>query len=746
MLYADIILPLPLEGCFTYGVPEAWTHLLRVRQRVLVPLGKSKRLVGIVLHIHQNPPEGVEVKMLASMPDDSPIVTEAQLRFWQWIADYYMAPLGDVMKAALPAGLKAIDGYRPKTETHIRLAQRFRSEQAQHFALDMLQRAQGQRHVLETFLYLSAEQKTVSKTLLLNQSQAGQPIVTALVKRGILETYEVEVGRLNQQAPPHPERIQALSQAQQEAKAQIETLWKEKKVVLLNGVTGSGKTEIYIHLIQQEIDAGRQVLYLLPEIALTVQMMDRLRRVFGQRLGIYHSRYSDEERTEIWQKQLSDQPYDIILGARSALFLPMQRLGMVIVDEEHEQSFKQQDPAPRYHARSAAIVLAQMQGARTLLGTATPSIETYHNAMTGKFGLVKLEQRYAGMLMPQVQIVDTRRLQKRREMTGLFSPTLLALLRQTLQQGDQALLFQNRRGYTPMLECKTCGWVPRCPNCDVSLTLHQRTNHLTCHYCGHVETLPKVCPSCGEQHFAMRGYGTERIEQQLAELIPEANIARMDLDTTRAKDAYENIITDFATGKTNILIGTQMITKGLDFDRVALVGILQADTMMNVPDFRAHEQAYQMMTQVSGRAGRKRRRGLVLLQTRQPEEPLLQWVKEGDYQTLYSQLLAERRDFFYPPFSHLIYIYMRHRDERIADSAALEYASRLRQALGTRVLGPDKPPVARVKQMAIRKIVVKLELSLNQQQAKLFLRTALNAQMKDRRYASLLTHFDVDPA
>ena len=573
----------------------------------MVPFGRGKEYVGIVAQLHDNKPENYEVKDLLQVIDTQPILLPEQYRLWQWIADYYMSPIGEVFKAALPAGLKAEDGYRPKTETYIRLTPQFRSEQSLHIALDMLKRAARQLECFVEFLALSGADTDpdnpaeVTREELMNSSHATLQTVTMLVKRGMLETYEVEVGRLNHGGEPHPEQIKKLSEAQQKAYNEILFSSLKKQVTLLHGVTSSGKTEIYIHLIQREIEQHRQVLYLLPEIALTVQMMDRLRRVFGNRLGIYHSKYSDAERVEIWQKQLSANPYDVILGARSAVFLPFQRLGLVIVDEEHEASFKQQDPAPRYHARSVAIMLTQLASQqqtansyqpKVLLGTATPSMESYHNAMTGKYGYVQLTERHAGIELPEIQVVDVQDLHHRKMMRGPFSPLLLARVREALERGEQAILFQNRRGYAPMIECKQCGWVPRCQNCDVSLTLHRQMNQLVCHYCGAVYQVPVECPACGGTELQTRGYGTEKIEADVRDIFPEARIARMDLDTTRTRHAYERLIGDFAAGRTNLLIGTQMISKGLDFDRVSVVGILSADTMLNYPDFRAFEQAY----------------------------------------------------------------------------------------------------------------------------------------------------------
>ena len=745
MHFADVILPLPLDGTFTYSLPPQWQECVKPGCRVLVPFGRSKHYVGIVATLHDNKPTGYEVKDILQPIDTQPILLPEQYRLWQWIADYYMSPIGEVYKAALPAGLKAEDGYRPKTETYIRLTSQFSSEPSLHIALDMLQRAPKQLKAFTDFLYL-AEEGDVTRDELLNEGHALQT-VSMLIKRGMLETYEVEVGRLNHSGEPHPENIKRLSAAQETAYNQILMSMMKKQVTLLHGVTSSGKTEIYIHLIQREIDQHRQVLYLLPEIALTVQMMERLHRVFGDRLGIYHSKYSDAERVEIWQKQLSGHPYDVILGARSAVFLPFQRLGLIIVDEEHETSFKQQDPMPRYHARSAAIMMGALAAPSpsVLLGSATPSLETYHNAMTGKYGYVQLTERHQGIELPEIQVVDTHDLRHRKMMHGPFSPLLLSKVREALELGEQAILFQNRRGYAPVLTCKACGWVPHCQNCDVSLTYHRQLNQLVCHYCGAVYQVPVECPACGETNLLTRGYGTEKIESEVREVFPEARISRMDLDTTRTRHAYERLISDFASGRTNLLIGTQMISKGLDFDRVSVVGILDADTMLNYPDFRAFEHAFMMMSQVSGRAGRKGHRGLVILQTSQPQLPLIRQVVEGDYAAFYRSLLTERREFHYPPYYRLIYVYLKHRTDPMVETAARELGYRLRQWFGSRVLGPDKPGVARVKSLSIRKLVLKLEPQLNMADVRKYLALAQQQMLQDKRYASLQVYYDVDP-
>ena len=748
-MFVDVILPLPLDGVFTYSVPTSEEGRVREGARVVVPFGRNKTYVGIISNIHHQSPEGYQTKDILQVIDFSPILLDTQLKLWQWIADYYMSPIGEVYKAALPSGLKAEDGYKPKTELYIRLTAPFQNEQALHVALNMLQRAEKQQKVFIDYLSLSgwdngSEGTELTRDELLNQGHS-LPTVNALVKRGLLETYEKEIGRLNLGGDPHPEHIKQLSPAQQDAFNQIQFSFLKKNVTLLHGVTSSGKTEIYIHLIQQALEQKQQVLYLLPEIALTVQMMDRLRRVFGNRLGIYHSKYSDAERVEIWQKQLSQNPYEVILGARSAVFLPFQRLGLVIVDEEHETSYKQQDPAPRYHARSAAIVLAQMFGAKTLLGTATPSLETYHNTKTGKYALVELFQRYKGIELPEIQIVDIKDLQHRKMMKGPFSPLLLNKVREALERGEQAILFQNRRGYAPVIECKQCGWVPHCQHCDVSLTFHRNLNQLTCHYCGYTYQVPTECPNCGCTQLQTRGYGTEKIETEVRDIFPEARIARMDLDTTRSRQAYERIISDFAAGRTNLLIGTQMISKGLDFDKVSVVGILNADTMLNYPDFRAYEHAFTMMSQVSGRAGRKGKRGLVILQTKSPDLPLIHQVVQNDYTAFYRSMIAERQQFHYPPYYHLVYIYLKHRSDSLVETAGIEMASRLRQGLGARVLGPDKPAVAKVKSLAIRKLVLKLEMGLKMSDVRKYLALAQQQMLQDKRYSSLQVYCDVDP-
>lgn len=773
MRYVEVILPLPLEGTFTYVVPDALFDKVVPCVRLLVPFGKTKTYIGICDTYPSDHPnnnydnDGIEYKAILAILDDGPVLLPQQLQLWHWIANYYMSPIGDVYKAALPSGLKGEDTYKPHTEEYVCLGKQFRGEQELHIALDGLARATKQQKVLMSYLELSGianvpelvstdvtqtdnkqhnQLRAVSKDELRNTTHCSLAIINSLIEKGILQTYRKEVSRLNNGYDKlQPNAIHALNDAQTIAYDKILLQMMAHNVTILHGVTSSGKTEIYIHLIFKALQEHKQVLYLLPEIALTVQITNRLRCVFGNKLGIYHSRYNDEERVEIWQKQLSNEPYEVILGARSAVFLPFQQLGLVIIDEEHENSFKQQDPAPRYHARSVAIVLAQMYGAKTLLGTATPSIESYRNAQLGKYGLVTLSQRYKDIQLPTIEVVDIKDLRRRKLMSGPFSPHLIAAVRNALQRGEQAILFQNRRGFAPMIECRTCGWVPHCPNCDVSLTYHKSMNVLTCHYCGYTERVPEQCPNCESKDIKGRGYGTEKIEDEIMEVFPDARIARMDLDTTRTKNAYERLINDFSVGKTNLLIGTQMVSKGLDFDRVSVVGILDADNMLNYPDFRAYEHAFTMMAQVSGRAGRKGKQGLVILQTRNPELSVIRQVVNNDYAAFYKSQLKERADFHYPPFFHLIYIYLKHRNNDTVESASLEFGSRLHEVFGDRVLGPDKPSVARVKTLHIRKIMLKLENGLDYKLAKQYLRSIRDTMIKEKHYGALSIYFDVDP-
>ncbi len=646
--------------------------------------------------------------------------------------------------------------YKPRTEVHVRLTESYMDENRLIEALNELKRAPKQQAVLLKYVEMAGVTTAlrlqnpkllaeVSRKDLVEAVRVNLPVYHALVERGILETYAYETGRLAQDGTADTIGLSPLSEAQNRALNAINDVFAQKPICLLHGVTSSGKTEVYIHLMQRMIEAGKQVLYLVPEIVLTTQLTDRLYRVFGSRMGVYHSKFPDAERVEIWKKQLSDRPYDIIVGVRSSVFLPFQRLGLVIVDEEHEQSYKQQEPAPRYHARNAAIVLAKMSGAVTLLGTATPSLETYYNVRMGKYGLVEMNERYGQVKLPAIEVVDIKELQHKRRMTGPFSPRLLEEMHRALEQKEQVILFQNRRGYAPMLECHTCGWVPKCKNCDVSLTYHRGLNQLTCHYCGYTYTIPARCPACGDTELVQRGFGTEKIEDIVQHIFLEATVARMDLDTTRTRSAYEGILHSFQEGKTDILIGTQMVTKGLDFERVSVVGILNADAMLNIPDFRSYERAFQLMAQVSGRAGRRSRQGRVILQTKSPDLPVIRQVMEHDYKNLYIQQMEERQLFVYPPFCRLIYVYMKHKNADVVERVAQEIGRRLRGVFGQRVLGPDVPPVARIQLLYIRKVVVKIEPNISLSKVRELLYSVRQEVLSQPYFRSVQIYFDMDP-
>ena len=685
MQFADVILPVPFET-FTYVVPPEMEGRVGEGSHVLVALGKSKHYAGVVQCVHANPPKDVVLKPIEQLLSDGPIVTHSQLDFWQWMAAYYMAPLGDVYKAAFPGSMKK----EKKRPSPLPLPCR---EGSGHFDFELPQLTKPQQVAYDS----------------------------------IWKSWGTTNNRESNYSPPYREGQGGGS-----------------GITLLHGVTSSGKTEIYIHLIREMMAQGRQVLYLLPEIALTTQITERLRRVFGDSMVVYHSKFTDKERVTVYQRMLNSNEPLLVLGVRSSVFLPFQNLGLVIVDEEHETSYKQQEPAPRYHARSAAIMLARQQGAKVLLGTATPSIETLHLARQGRYGYVPLMQRYADMQLPDVEVVDIARLKFQKRMKGAFSQRLLDEIAAALERKEQVILFQNRRGFSSFIQCKQCGWVPRCAHCDVSLTYHKRTNTLTCHYCGASYNLPEKCPQCEEQ-FVSVGAGTERIEEQIHKFFPEARTARLDLDTAKTRKSYEQLITDFSSGNYDILIGTQMVTKGLDFDHVSVVGILDADTMLNQPDFRAYERTFQMLMQVAGRAGRKGRKGLVILQTRSADSPVIQHVVDNDIEAMFKEQMEERTLFHYPPESRLIYIYLRHRDVEVVNHAAEEYATLLRRHFGDSILGPDRPPVSRVASLHIRKMILKVPLSASVTKVRRML-LAVEQQMKAKTYCTNLNiYYDVDP-
>ncbi len=677
-------MPVPLTGYFTYRLPPELATLAQAGCRVVVPFGNKKTTTGLIVRVHQTAPQDstLIIKDITELVDTQPVILPGQLAFWEWIASYYLCSVGEVFKAAIPGKMKKVAKKKIK--------------------------ARAERIVInDEGIDLLGEKIPLSSSLM--------------------------------------PQLPVLSPAQQSALDSIHASWQQHSVCLLHGVTSSGKTEIYTHLIAEALQRREQVLYLLPEIVLTSQLTTRLKTVFGDHLGVYHSKYSDAQRAEVWMRQLSAEPYDIIVGVRSSVFLPFQRLGLVIVDEEHETSFKQQEPAPRYHARNAAIMLATRTGARTLLGTATPSFESYYNARIDKYGLVKLTERFGQVQLPEVEVIDIKELQRKRLMQGAFSPALLQAMREAIDAGEQVILFQNRRGFAPSVSCHVCGWVPRCPHCDVPLTLHKRTGHMTCHYCGFTAEIPGRCPACENSDLRGRGYGTERIEDEIQKHFPSARIARMDLDTTRTRTAYEALIQDFASGETDVLIGTQMVTKGLDFERVSVVGILSAETMLNQPDFRAYERSFQMLAQVAGRAGRRQHRGRVFLQTFNADLGLIRQVVSNDYEGAYQEQMLERRQFAYPPFVHLVTVYVKHRHLAVVDALAKEITLRLRASFGTRVLGPDEPPIGRVASLFIRRIMLKLEPGLPMPQVHELLSQLRKDLLGMKTYASALFYFDVDP-
>ena len=745
-MYADIILPVPLNDLFTYSVPVGLERLAVPGARVYVPFGKSRRLTGLIVRTHGCKPTGHDTKEILSVLDDArPSVLPGQLKLMEWIRKYYMCTPGDVFKAALPSGLRPDSSskeqvYKPRIAVFVRLGKNSDPEFGKT--------AVKQKELYERYLELSGmnqdgeQTRPVTKRALMEGSRNTSAFNT-LVDNGIIETYEVETGRLPEfkgtLSEPAP-----LSTAQQDALDKIHQTFKSKNVCLLHGVTSSGKTEIYIHLIREQIKKGKQVLYLLPEIALTTQIEHRLQRVFGNDMCVYHSRCRDNIRVEVWNRLTGNNPYKLILGARSAVLLPLQNLGLVIVDEEHEPSFKQEDPSPRYHGRNTAIMLASIYGAKTLLGSATPALESYSNAVSGKYGLVTLTERYKGIRMPDIKIVDTAELRRKKYMQGLFSPQLIESIRCALENKRQVILFHNRRGYAGTVECPDCGWVQKCDCCDVSLTFHKSLNTATCHYCGRNYRVPAVCPECSGNRLRSHGFGTEKIEEEVAALFPGARTARLDLDS--AKSGYETILEDFQEGRTDILIGTQMVSKGLDFDKVSVVGILQADSMLSYPDFRSTERGYQLMAQVAGRAGRKDVPGEVIIQTRQPDAPVMNLVRRNDYESFYKNQMEERHDFGYPPFTRIITVTVKGQQPDAVDRAALALRQQLITQLGEdKVLGPDAPPVSRIQYRYIRRIIVKLPLALTVDKSREMLSKALDNTLKGNDVNGITLSFDPDP-
>ena len=749
----DIILPLAIADVYTYNIPEALLLIANSQspltgRRVLVPLGK-KSIIGIIYRKHEGElPASVKVRDVLQIIDDTPIVTAEQLKLWEWLSSYYMCTLGEVMAAALPSEI-IDDNYSTATTQYIQLAPAYLAQEAQEQLLGDLKRAKKQEQLVRDFLRL-AQNYQVERRLLLEQAGVSGAILRTLIDKGIFLEEARAISRLRQYTgeiqQPH-----TLDSQQSRAIAAIRESWQEKNVTLLHGVTSSGKTEVYIHLIEEILNQGKQVLYLVPEIALTTQLTDRLRAVFGDQLVVYHSRFSNAERVEIYNKVKGDEATKddgtkgkVILGARSSIFLPFNDLGLIVVDEEHEPSYKQQDPAPRYHARSAAIMMAHWFKAKVLLGTATPSIESYYNALIGKYGLVEMTERFQGLQLPKITMIDLQRQYHRKEMYGHFSDPLVDRMREELARGKQVILFQNRRGYAPVLQCTKCGEAPKCPNCDVTMTFHKTTNSLVCHYCGHSTRIPAICPKCGGE-MRTQGFGTERLEEEIKGLFPEVRVARMDLDSTRKKDSYQQIIDDFAAHRVDILIGTQMVTKGLHFNDVSLVAVLQADSLLNTPDFRSYEQAFQMLEQVSGRAGRTGSQGEVMIQTFNPKNPVFEYLKAHDYNGLYNQQIAERELFKYPPYQRLIMLTLRHRDLGRLDAAATLLQQRLQQSFGERVSGVIIPSVTKISNQWVRQIRLRVETTANITRAKALLKEHIAFVQQHEKCKGAIILPNVDP-
>ena len=751
----DIILPLAIADVYTYNIPDTLLPIANCQspitgRRVLVPLGK-KSVIGIIYRHHEGElAPNIKVRDVIQVIDEQPIVTTKQLQLWDWLAQYYMCTLGEVMAAALPSEI-IDDNYSAATTQYIQLSPAYLAPEAQKQLFKELQRAKKQEQLVRDFLRL-AQNYQVERRVLLEQSGVSGAVLRTLIDKGVFLEEQRPISRL-QQYTGETQSPRTLDQQQSHALSDIQQAWEKTPVTLLHGVTSSGKTEVYIHLIDQVLKQGKQVLYLVPEIALTTQLTDRLRAVFGDQLVVYHSRFSNAERVEIYNQVKGDEAKrrrgeevkgKVILGARSAIFLPFNDLGLIIVDEEHEPSYKQQDPAPRYHARSAAIMMAHWYGAKVLLGTATPSIESYYNALTGKYGLVEMKERYKGLQLPQITMIDLQRQYHRKEMYGHFADPLVDRIREELAKGKQVILFQNRRGYAPVLQCTKCGEAPKCPNCDVTMTYHKATNSLICHYCGHSTRIPSKCPKCGGE-MRTQGFGTERLEEEIKGLFPEARVARMDLDSTRKKDSYQQIIDDFAAHRVDILIGTQMVTKGLHFNDVSLVAVLQADSLLNMPDFRSYEQAFQMLEQVSGRAGRTGSQGEVMIQTFNPKNPVFEFLKAHNYEGLYHQQIAERELFKYPPYQRLIMLTLRHRDLGRLDAAATLLQQRLQQSFGERISEVIIPSVTKISNQWVRQIRLRVETTANIAHAKALLKEhIIFVQQQDKCKGTIILP-DVDP-
>lgn len=813
--FINVILPLPLEKHFTYCISQAEAEFLRPGMRVAVPFGKSKIYTGIISEVHQTDPKIYEAKPIEQILDETPMVTEAQLKFWNWIASYYMCTEGEVLRAAVPSAfllesetvvqlLKGVEvkdedlsddefllfealqrqsamkineiiqlldkktvlpvinslvekkvvavnqeiyeQYKPKIERHVKLHERFSNEAAMHQLLDELSRAPKQREVIFTLFGMTAKTKEGIKiSELSKESKASTAVIKTLIDKEVLVEIKVQASRFDYEEGELAGHVE-LNEYQQQALEEIEEAFKTEDVCLLHGITSSGKTEIYVDLIEKVISSGKQVLYLLPEIALTTQLITRLQNYFGEKVLVYHSKYSVNERVEVYQNVLRNtEKAKIVIGVRSSIFLPFHDLGLIIVDEEHESTFKQYDPAPRYNARDLAVVLGKMRKAKVLMGSATPALESYFNADHSKYTLVNLNRRYGDVLLPEIEIVDIKEKHRKKRMTGHFSDRLLEEIRETLSNNEQVILFQNRRGFSPILECNTCGNSPQCPNCDVSLTYHSHNNQLRCHYCGYHIALQTKCMACGSIELSTKGFGTEQVETELKTLFPGHKIGRMDLDTTRGKHGYEKIISAFEEGEIEILVGTQMLTKGLDFRNVRLVGIMNADTLLNFPDFRAHERSFQLMLQVAGRAGRTQKRGLVLIQTYNPHHQIVQQVSTNNYLDMYKEQLEERRNYKYPPFYRLIRLTLKGRDYSRVNEGADWLATSLKNSFQENVLGPEFPPIARIRNEYYKNILIKIPQKQSLVRTKEVVSRVLQSFKAIGAYRGVKTVINVDP-
>ncbi len=821
MNFVEVIVPLPLNAVFTYSVPEQMKPQLHIGTRVVVPFGRRKFYTGIVCSLTAAEPVGYHVKDIERVldPEDEPALIHPQLKFWTWIADYYLCTVGDVMRAAMPSGLKLesetfiepgtdinlsdvaglsdeeaillqtvthngklsvgelvkksglsahpeqlitnlidrgllmvseriLERYRTLKQSVVSLPENSNMPGWRAMAFAKVRGASKQEHLLLTALQLAGKGHEIDKTELLERSGCSSAILKALADKEIVKVERKEVNRFASKEGMELHPLPTLSDAQRRALNDILNTWIEdrKSVTLLRGVTSSGKTEVYIHLMSRMTAQKKQVLMLVPEIALTTQLTERLQRVFGSKVIVYHSKFTDNERVDIWKRLRHSPEPCIVIGARSSVFLPFQNLGLVIVDEEHEPSYKQFDPAPRYNARDCAILLASMHGAKTLLGSASPAIETYYKAKTGRYGLVELTERYGGVELPQIEVVDMKKEWKKTWSDSPFATTVKNQIQESVTEGNQAIVFHNRRGFAPMARCRQCAYVPKCDDCDVSLTYHRREDKLICHYCGKEYELPKICPVCGEPAIEVVGYGTEKIEELIEKEFPNRKILRMDLDTTRNKDGYQEIINTFSARKADILVGTQMVTKGLDFDGVNIVAVLNADALINLPDFRSSERAFNMLLQVAGRAGRRAKAGKVIIQAGEPKHPVIEHVKAHDYIGFYGQEIAERESHFYPPFSRMVFVYLKHKDEETLQTVAEQYGVKLRNLLGTRVNGPDKPAVSRIQSMYIRRFMLKIEVGASMQKVKMLLRNLFEEMHKQSLMRGTTIYYDVDPA